>query len=278
MDKNTFIRELRQALSVLQEDELNDIVNEYEQHIDMKMKSGLTEAEAIADFGSMQELTTEILAAYHVRADYAEGQRRKKPLFFKEEGDMTGKELLQQTKKHCRTAGVKANAGLQRLRKWIEGILLFWKKQLGKPISFLGRKWRDRQNCWAAGPLWKNRTMAKMEESDQGEEKTLISRIWGFAESVFRRGLNLIINGFCFGWKLALLGIRAAWNVCCVGTSLMFAAAGLLCLYLLGLLIVLWIQRYPLAGVTVGCLGLVLCTFSAAGFCLTLLWKKTKRE
>lgn len=30
MDKNTFISQLRQALSVLQKDELEDIVNEYQ--------------------------------------------------------------------------------------------------------------------------------------------------------------------------------------------------------------------------------------------------------
>ena len=46
MDKNTFMKELEQALSVLQKDELKDILSEYEQHIDMKMKSGLTEEEA----------------------------------------------------------------------------------------------------------------------------------------------------------------------------------------------------------------------------------------
>ena len=45
MDKNTFISQLRQALSVLQKDELEDIVNEYQQHIDMKMKSGLSQEE-----------------------------------------------------------------------------------------------------------------------------------------------------------------------------------------------------------------------------------------
>ena len=60
MDKKTFISELRQALSVLQEDELEDIVSEYEQHIDMKLKNGLTEEEAIADFGSLNELAADI--------------------------------------------------------------------------------------------------------------------------------------------------------------------------------------------------------------------------
>ena len=65
MDKKTFISELEQALSVLQEEELRDIMEEYEQHIDMKVQRGLTEEEAIADFGNLKELTAEILEAYH---------------------------------------------------------------------------------------------------------------------------------------------------------------------------------------------------------------------
>ena len=71
MDKKTFISELEQALSVLQEEELQDIMEEYEQHIDMKVQNGLTEEEAIADFGNLKDLTSEILEAYHVRGDYA---------------------------------------------------------------------------------------------------------------------------------------------------------------------------------------------------------------
>ena len=76
MDKKTFISKLEQSLSVLQEDELKDIISEYEQHIDMKQERGLTEEEAIADFGSLDELTGEILEAYHVRADYDIVQKR----------------------------------------------------------------------------------------------------------------------------------------------------------------------------------------------------------
>lgn len=39
MDKKTFLEELRSSLSVLQETELNDIMDEYEQHIDMKVRA-----------------------------------------------------------------------------------------------------------------------------------------------------------------------------------------------------------------------------------------------
>ena len=96
MDKNTFISQLRQALSVLQKDELEDIVNEYQQHIDMKMKSGLSQEEAIADFGSLEELTAEILGAYHVRADYAQDRKQDRKRSGTDPGT-AGRELLQQT-------------------------------------------------------------------------------------------------------------------------------------------------------------------------------------
>ena len=78
MDKKTFIRELKLALSVLKQEELDDIISEYEQHIDMKQANGLTEEDAIADFGSLNELAAEILEAYHVRADYAAGKKGQK--------------------------------------------------------------------------------------------------------------------------------------------------------------------------------------------------------
>ena len=48
MDKIEFLSKLEQSLSVLEEEELRDIINEYEQHIDMKTQTGLTEEEAIA--------------------------------------------------------------------------------------------------------------------------------------------------------------------------------------------------------------------------------------
>ena len=56
MDKIEFLSKLEQSLSVLEEEELRDIISEYEQHIDMKTQTGLTEEEAIEDFGSFQEL------------------------------------------------------------------------------------------------------------------------------------------------------------------------------------------------------------------------------
>ena len=45
------------------------------------------------------------------------------------------------------------------------------------------------------------------------------------------------------------------------------------CLYGLGILAVLLPKGYPLLGITIGCLGMVLCLFSLTGFGFTLLWR-----
>lgn len=49
MNKEGFLKELRDHLRVLDEREQEDIIDEYAQHIDLKMKSGLSEEEAISD-------------------------------------------------------------------------------------------------------------------------------------------------------------------------------------------------------------------------------------
>ena len=71
MSKERFLSELREYLSILEDQEQEDILAEYAQHIDMKMLKGLSEEEAIRDFGSVKELAAEILAAYHEDSEHA---------------------------------------------------------------------------------------------------------------------------------------------------------------------------------------------------------------
>ena len=77
-DKELFLEELQSRLAVLQEAERRDILDEYAQHIELRVAGGLTEAEAIRDFGDLDQLTAEILEAYHV--DPAFGKSAKKPM------------------------------------------------------------------------------------------------------------------------------------------------------------------------------------------------------
>ena len=63
MNKETFLEELRGYLRILEDQEQDDILEEYAQHIDMKLQKGLGEEEAISDFGPVKKLAAEILEA-----------------------------------------------------------------------------------------------------------------------------------------------------------------------------------------------------------------------
>lgn len=66
MNKQEFLNELQSRIRILEEAEQQDILAEYAQHIDLRTAGGLSEEEAIRDFGNPEELAAEILEAYHV--------------------------------------------------------------------------------------------------------------------------------------------------------------------------------------------------------------------
>lgn len=68
MNKLKFEAYLRSELSILQNDEIDEIVSEYLQHIDMKVLEGVSEEEAIADFGDLNDLVDDLLSAYKIDA------------------------------------------------------------------------------------------------------------------------------------------------------------------------------------------------------------------
>ena len=58
MTKKDFLDKLREKLEILKSDEVEDIINEYSEHIDEKVKSGVSEEDAILEFGDFNELVT----------------------------------------------------------------------------------------------------------------------------------------------------------------------------------------------------------------------------
>ena len=66
MTREEFFAKLDARLSILNEKERKDIIDEYQSHIDFKIQDGKTEAQAIADFGDIDDLVEEILEAYHI--------------------------------------------------------------------------------------------------------------------------------------------------------------------------------------------------------------------
>lgn len=69
MNKKEFITALRRQLNILKESEIDDILQEYEQHIDDEVASGKTEEEAVENFGDIEELAREILDAYQLKTE-----------------------------------------------------------------------------------------------------------------------------------------------------------------------------------------------------------------
>ncbi len=77
MNKKVFLEKLKKKLKILKEDELDDIIEEYEDHINEKISSGKTEEEAVKDFGNFDELVKEILSAYKINEDYDKPTKEK---------------------------------------------------------------------------------------------------------------------------------------------------------------------------------------------------------
>lgn len=71
MNKNEFIESLRKRLDILEQSEIDDIVSEYSEHIDEKVKSGVSEEKAVKDLGSIDEIVSETLAAYKIKDRYS---------------------------------------------------------------------------------------------------------------------------------------------------------------------------------------------------------------
>lgn len=80
MNKKAFLEKLRKRLKILNKNEIEDIIEEYEGHINEKVSSGKTEEEAIRDFGDFDELVKEILSAYKINEDYEEDIKEKNVL------------------------------------------------------------------------------------------------------------------------------------------------------------------------------------------------------
>ncbi len=80
MNKKKFLKILEEKLQILSEEERNDILNEYKDTIEEKVKHGSSEEEAVADFGSVEELSREILKAYKINPDYSKNKDKVKEI------------------------------------------------------------------------------------------------------------------------------------------------------------------------------------------------------
>ena len=71
MNKKEFLETLRKRLSLLEESEVDDIILEYSNHIDQKVKDGKKEKAAVEAFGDIDDLSKEILMGYKISDNYS---------------------------------------------------------------------------------------------------------------------------------------------------------------------------------------------------------------
>ena len=81
MTKEDFLKKLEQQLHLINDEERADILSEYEQHIEMKINNGLSEEEAIEDFGLRVPEDISIIGL-----PYQYGVQKPQPPFYKNFG------------------------------------------------------------------------------------------------------------------------------------------------------------------------------------------------
>lgn len=283
MSKEEFLHILREKLSILDEKEMEDILNEYEQHIDMKTAGAMTEEEAIEDFGNLDELAADILEAYHVRSDYAK------------EGAAPGGQTAERLKEGLTRTAAKLKDVFGRFGSWCrsgwESFEAFWRriseKYFGreKASDNAGEKAGRHDGRRSEAGAKAERTEGKLPQ-DTAPEHLLEHRrargFWGSLWDSLKRGTRRFWN-FCK--RLVLFCIRAGvwcvkwiWNFSWIAVGGMMGIGAVFCLFFLGALLVLWSQGYPAAGLTIGMAGGSLCMISLTGLPFTFLTGLKKKE
>lgn len=164
-----FLKELSDRLQILNEQERQELLEEYAQHIDLKIESGLSEEEAVKDFGTPEELSAELLDVYHINSEFAAQNGEKKKLFegipmprLKKEKDNTGEKTEEQ---------IAREQEEKRLREAAKRI-----KDEERKVKTEERKLKNEENR-AKAALWKEERRVKREER-KAKQKEKLSIMW----------------------------------------------------------------------------------------------------
>ena len=252
MDKKTFLEELRKSLRVLKDEEVQDIISEYEQHIDLKVEKGLTVKQAIDDFGNVKILAAEILEGYHVKTEFD----------FMQENTVSKPNLVSNGQEIAKTSVKTLFAWINMIWRGIFNSFRWCGKVMMSPLIWLKSKMscKEREHDDVIDPFKQYSHL----------KNWLVQKMKGFGSMIFRL-LGQLVN-------MSLWCVRICWNCFVTGAALSIGVFGLMCLFAVGIFAVLLFQGYPVIGVTIGCLGLVVCMFAVTVFVWTLIWKSPKGE
>jgi len=276
-NKEWFLKELQARLAVLEEAEQQDILAEYAQHIDLRVAGGLTEEEAIRDFGDLDQLVAEILGAYHVRPTYQQAGAKKRlpnpwPAIRRGAARVGG---------FFQRLGGGIAGGFRRawsaVRSWPGRISArlklnedFFEAEAERAEEDLAETVRETEEM-ASEPAAEEAAL-NAEPAAEREEETVseTKKTAGGAVGRFFRRLGRGV------WRLCRGTAWLAWNLFLLLCALPFGGLGLAALVCLGTLAVLLIQGYPLIGVTLCCLGGTACCVGILGLGSGLIWHRAR--
>lgn len=271
MSKEAFLTELAGHLKVLEEREQQDILDEYAQHIDMKIQNGMSEEEAIGDFGPVKELAAEILEAYHVNPEYGDSSRRGKIDF--ESAASTAEQGIRSAGGFLKKAGKKLGQWISEVCAWIGKP--FHRKSMGKPVeqpegaeSTVGQE--TAADSAASEKSTAGYSPAASRKAYTGSEQGILGKFIGFCRDILKgcgrligsavrilRKLLVWILHIC--WDLLRWGVRLCWNLSWFCGAICLALGTIAAIFCFGALLILCFQGYPLIGVTLMSLGGLLC-------------------
>ena len=260
MNKQTFLNELRKQLHVLEEAEVNDIIDEYSQHIDIKIEKGQTEEEAIKDFGSIKELADQILLAYHVRTD-RQGRFSDMLHNAAEAAGQEGKKAAESVSGYAKNVSERMPGFFSRikdkLRNMCSAISGFLRRQYERAAIFLNGI-KEKSGIKRAD------SAADIEERNSSG---LFSRFTGF----LRKTISFIAAAFIFMCILC-------WNLFVLFIAVIGIIVLLMSIFALGVALVFLLSGYPFTGIVLLLTGVTLCTGAAVVFILSLLIKRISKE
>ena len=72
MKKATFLRNLKKKLAVLSDEEITEILQNYDTYISERQQKGMSEEEAVASFGSVEEISSQLIKYSKTRKEEIE--------------------------------------------------------------------------------------------------------------------------------------------------------------------------------------------------------------
>ena len=255
MNKKTFLNELKQRIAILEDTEQQDILAEYAQHIEMRMENGLSEEDAIRDFGDLGQLTEEILEAYHVKPLYQQGEE--------ELADTPSRqERFQDRLSSC---GASAKDAGHRVGTFCAKA----GHSIGSFFTRIGHRIADcfRDLVTVCRNLFHRAPKEAAKNSSPAPHTPLFPRFCTGCARIWRGLLHIAKELLRLFWNLFLL-------LCAICIVLLI----LLLLVCLGFFFVLLLQGYPLTGIILTAFGSLVCCITLLVFGGTVIWHRSKKE